>query len=460
MHAGSTIVALATPPGEGGLAVVRVSGPAALRVANAVFADGLLGPSPEDRRAVYGILKWPTSSLAKDMEPGSPIDQVLALPLLGGRSYTGEDTVEFFCHGGRAVSRQVVAACRAAGAEPAQPGEFTRRAFLNGRLSLDQAEAVADLIHAEGSGAARAAIGQLLGRLDDQLAVLETPLLELLAKLEGSLEFVTEEEVTVTPEEVRDTLAEAAERIEKLLALAPAGRLLRDGIQVALTGPVNVGKSSLFNVLLAENRAIVDGEAGTTRDVVSGRLVRAGIVLDFQDTAGLRETPGRVEQMGIDRTRRTVAEADLVLALTAADNPEPVPVETEDTPVIRVLTKADLLDDAACATRRQSGMIITSCLAGEGIEDLWAAIDAVVADFGLAEAAARGIVLNERHRHKLELCHRDLSCLLAEFQDGDPGADVAGTLLFSILAQLGEISGRVFTEQLLENIFKRFCVGK
>ena len=319
-----TIVAVATPEGEGGLAVVRLSGPEAISMAGQVFEGDRFGPEMESHRAVYGILFSSNSSKEKSY----PIDQVLALPLLAPHSYTGEDTVEFFCHGGLMAARMVVAACRAAGAKPAGPGEFTRRAFLNGKLSLDQAEAVADLIHAESEASARGAIRQLLGGLDEQLTAIEKPLLDLLSRIEGSLEFVEEEETEVPLQEIRDTLKNAAEQVDQLVAMAPAGRLLREGIHVVLAGPPNVGKSSLFNALLEEDRAIVDGEAGTTRDVISARIEHGGTMFVFHDTAGLREDPGRVEKMGIDRTWKKVNEADLVLMLSGPDEPAVDPGRT------------------------------------------------------------------------------------------------------------------------------------
>jgi len=445
-----TIVALATPEGEGGLAVVRLSGPEAVAMAGMVFESRRFGPKIESHRAVYGIL----FSSNKEKETSYPVDQVLALPLLGPNSYTGEDTVEFFCHGGRMVARMVVAACRKVGARPAGPGEFTRRAFLNGRLSLDQAEAVADLIHAESEASARGAIRQLLGGLDDQLSAIENPLLDLLSRIEGSLEFVEEEEVGVPAEEVIDTLKNSRAKVAELLAMAPAGRLLRDGIHVVLAGPPNVGKSSLFNALLEEDRAIVDDEAGTTRDVISARLVRDGTMFVFHDTAGLRDDPGRVEKMGIDRTWKKVNEADLVLLLSDPEGPEPNTREGHEIPVIKVTTKADLVKG------NKDNMLCVSSTTGQGLPELWAALDLAVRGFRLQEAVTMGVVLNERHLHRLATTRSDLEILIHELETGAPGDEVTGTMLSSILSGLGEVSGRVFTEQLLESVFQRFCVGK
>lgn len=453
-----TIVALATPEGEGGLAVVRLSGPGAVAVARKMFTSRDFGPEVASHVAVYGILKQPSGCGEIDYEP---IDQVLALPLLAPRSYTGEDTVEFFCHGGRMVARQVVAACRAAGARPATAGEFTRRAFLNGKLSLDQAEAVADLIHAESRHAARAAMGQLLGGLNQQLTAIEAPLLELLGQIEGSLEFLDEEDVGPGPDHTASVLAAAVARIDELLNLAPAGRLLRDGVQVVLTGPTNVGKSSLFNALLEEDRAIVDGEAGTTRDVVSAAVEKNGTRFVFHDTAGLREEPGRVEMMGIQRTREAVGRADIVLALFEAGGVPAVPLEGDHSaPVIPVLTKADA---AAVSSLNVPGAIVTSSADGRGLPELWTELGRVVAGFGLNEAVSLGVVINERHRHRLAECRADLALLLEELGDdaeSAAGSEVVGTMLSSILSRFGEISGRVFSEQLLASIFSRFCVGK
>ncbi len=452
----TTIVALATPAGEGGLAAIRLSGPDAFAIAKRVFQGDGFGDDPAPRRAVYGILSWPTGGVTDGNKAGSPIDEVLVLPFRGPHSYTGEDTIEFFCHGGRMVTQAVVSACRAAGAEPATAGEFTRRAFVNGKLSLAQAEAVADLIQAQSELSARAAVRQLLGGLDHQLAAIEAPLLGLLSQVEGSLEFVDEEEISVARDEILAVLGDGVARMDRLVAMAPAGRFLRDGIHVVLAGPTNVGKSSLFNALLEDDRAIVDEEAGTTRDVISGRTQRGGSVYVFHDTAGLRRDPGRVEEMGIARTWRQVAEADIVLDLAVAGEEAEGLAHDGAAPVIRVFTKQDLVSGFVAP----EGASLLSSTSGAGVAELWQAIEAVVAGFQLEEAISLGVVLNERHLHKLTLCRRDLEALRYEVENHAPGDEIVGSLLSSILSGLGEVSGRVFTEHLLENIFRRFCVGK
>ncbi|MCP4572717.1 MAG: tRNA uridine-5-carboxymethylaminomethyl(34) synthesis GTPase MnmE [bacterium] len=449
----TTIVAQATPEGSGGLAVLRLSGPDALAIAGRVFTARRFGPGRPSHRAVYGILHTPNDVTTDDYE----IDRCLALTLLGPASYTGEDTVEFQCHGGPAVVRRALAACRQAGAEPASAGDFTRRAFLNGRLTLDQAEAVADLVGAGSDQAARAALRQLRGGLDDQLRQLEQPLLELLARLEGSFEFLDEEEVDVPSAEAAGIVRAASARMDELLAMAPAGRLLRDGVQVVLVGPPNVGKSSLFNALVGDERAIVDEEPGTTRDVVSARVEHDGLTYVFHDTAGLREEGGRIEHKGMDRTRREAAGADVMLALRDVSRPGSGGLLPADVraPVLVVGTKADLGETSTTVD------VITSSVDGRGLDELWSLLTETVRDRRVDQAVAMGVVLNERHRGRLVQCRDDLAELSGMLTADPPaGTEVTGTVLASILGRLGEISGRVFTEHLLETIFNKFCIGK
>lgn len=474
-----TVVARATPEGEGGLAVVRLSGREAMAIASRVFRGpgfgGAPGSVPVARRAVYGIFHEPVPGQRDENQRLEVIDEILALPLPGPHSYTGEDTVEFFCHGGRQVAALVVRACQAAGAVAAPPGEFTRRAFLNGRLTLDQAEAVADLIQAGSEQAARAAIAQLRGGLDAELGAIEWPLLDLLVRLEGSLEFSDDDDTAAVPAAVvRLTLEEARDGIEVLLALAPAGRLLREGIHVVLAGAPNAGKSSLFNRLVGSDRALVDAEPGTTRDVVTAAVRRGGRLYVLHDTAGLRNEAGRVETMGIARAIETAAQADLVLLLAEAEGSAPTAwpelaanePATAPPPVLRVLTKVDVPVDGVAPAQVDDQVedsvfaIATSSRTGAGVEDLWAAIEQQVTAWRLDEAISLGVVLNERHRQRLLECRDELTHLLALYEGAVPGDEVAGTLLASLLARLGEISGRVFTEQMLDGVFRRFCVGK
>jgi len=458
-----TIVAVVTPEGTGGLAVVRLSGPDAVAIARRLLPEGSLREPVQSHRARLARVCWPEGGaavLAPAATPaaGATVDQALVLPFLGPRSYTGEDTVEFFCHGGPVPARLVSAACRAAGARAAGPGEFTRRAFLNGRLSLTQAEAVADLVAADHTTGARAALGQLEGGMQAELRAIEAPLRALLAGLEGSLEFDEDEAAPApTAAAVAQTLTAAREAIADLLQLAPASRRLREGVQVALVGAPNAGKSSLFNALLAHERALVDPEAGTTRDVVSAPCELGGIRFVLHDTAGLRAGAAGVEARGIARTHETAAGADVVLALSPLDGPTAAdPGIQTDATVLAVATKADLAP-AAAGRRRAAGDLVTSAVTGEGLDDLRAALVAAARSGGVLEAAARGVVLQARHQDRLRACDAALDGVLAA---AEAGTEVQATLLGAALQELGQVTGRVFTERLLDEVFGRFCVGK
>ncbi|HPF36635.1 MAG TPA: tRNA uridine-5-carboxymethylaminomethyl(34) synthesis GTPase MnmE [Candidatus Krumholzibacteria bacterium] len=445
---GATIAALATPPGAAGLAVVRVSGPAALRVAAAVCdADASRLAPASSHRAVLTVVRAPDGRDA--------LDQVLLLPMHAPHSYTGEDVVEFFCHGGSVPAALVLEACLAAGARQAGPGEFTRRAFLHGRLSLDQAEAVADLIHAEDRLAARAALARLRGGLRAEVAAVEAPLLELLAALEGSLEFSEHEDVDVPRSRVVSVLDGALRALDALLADAEAGRRVRDGVRTVLAGPVNAGKSTLFNTLLGRERALVDADAGTTRDVVSARVELDGVTFHLQDTAGLRDAAGRVEAAGIARTHEALAAADLVLWLRPLDDPAvPEPPRTEAT-VLAVAARADL----APRSVTPAGALRVSARTGEGIEELKAAMVAAVQAERMHEVARTGRALARRHRERLELARSALAEVRTVVADGAPD-EVTASLLAPALQGLGEVTGRVYSERLLGEVFSKFCVGK
>ncbi len=447
-----TIAAVATPEGEGGLAVVRLSGPRAPEIAVALLSDGGATIELATHRAFVGI--------PRDPRTREDLDEVLVLPMLAPHSYTGEDVVEFYCHGGRLPARLVVEACLAAGARPAGPGEFTRRAFLNGRLSLDQAEAVADLIAAENRLAAKGALRQLRGAFKRHMADLEAPLLALLAELEGGLEFGEEDAPPPASGESLAVLDEALARAEALLAHARAGRLLREGVQVVLVGPPNAGKSSLFNALLDEARALVDYEPGTTRDVVEARIVHRGCTFNLHDTAGLRGDGGRVESMGVERARRAAAAADLVVRVVDLSS-GPYDVEPDAdlaAPVLVVGAKADLVADADLR-RVDASVVVTSARDGRGVAALKDALHAAAAAERLDAAASLGVVLNRRHVRRLESFRDELRDLRAHVDDG-AAQEVVCTLLQTALCELGEITGRVFTEKLLGEVFDRFCVGK
>ncbi len=471
-----TIVALATPEGTAGLAVVRLSGPGALDCARGIFECAAFGARIDSHRAYHGYVVHPEAGSGDraDGRAGAPagraVDEVVLLPMLAPGSYTGEDVVEISCHGGVQPARLVVEACLAAGARPAEAGEFTRRAFCNGRLSLDQAEAVADLIHAEDRLAARGALAQLRGGLKREIADIENPLLALLAALEGDLEFPEDEHAgtEVPREELLAVLDRSLGGIGDLVDLAGAGRRIREGVNVVLVGAPNSGKSSLFNALLDLPRALVDDEAGTTRDVISATLHHRGVRFELHDTAGLRDGGGRVESMGMDRARDFAAEADVVLLLRDLslpgrrddDRDTIARLVAPDAVVIEVGTKADLAPGAA----KDSGpgaatAVATSAVTGGGVARLRDLVLEAVRTEGMERAASLGVVLNERHRLLLVGVAEELESLRTVAESGESD-EVLATLLSSILTRLGEVSGRVYTEKLLGAVFSRFCVGK
>ncbi len=424
--------------------MVRLSGADALDVARAVCDHPRLRGEVESHRAFLAVVRSPVD--------GAELDEALVLPMNGPDTYTGEDVVEFSCHGGDVTARLVVDACLAAGARAAGPGEFTRRAFLNGRLSLDQAEAVADLIHADDALSARAALGRLRGGLRRAIDDLEGPLLELLTSLEGGLEFHEDEDVGPAADEVSRVLAAGRDRIAALLADADAGRLVRDGVHVVFSGPPNAGKSSLFNALLGESRALVDAEPGTTRDIVSERLVIDGVTFVLHDTAGLRDDAGRVESAGVGKAREAAGTADIVLAVSPLDGEAAPEFVADGVTVIPVGSRCDLVEgvgDGLC----------TSSVTGEGLDALkQALIDAVDAD-RLKNVARTGRALGDRHRERLEEALDDLADLTDRQATGAPD-EVVATLLAAALSRLGETTGRVYSERLLDHVFSAFCVGK
>jgi tRNA modification GTPase len=439
-----TIVAIATPPGHGGIGVVRLSGPDAHTIGLRLIA----GAKPlEPRRATLTCVV----ELARGVGTGDSvvIDQVIATYFPAPRSYTGDDVVELSAHGSPVVLRAIVASAIAAGARLAEPGEFTLRAFLNGRIDLPQAEAVADLIAASTPLQARAAFDQLEGTLTQQIAEIDRSLFELAARLEASIDF---------PEEGYHFLDALVARTGALLAGARRGRLIRDGLQVAIVGAPNVGKSSLFNALAGAARAIVTDVPGTTRDLVTEVVDVGGLPVTLVDTAGLRDTTDVVESEGVARAERAQAVADLVVFV--ADRSQPLASattpdgEARSRKVLYVANKSDLP-----AAWHHPDAVEVSALTGDGIEILRrrmaAALDVEPLDDPPAITNVRHIALVERAdealRRARDGARRQGASLSEEFVLAD---------LQEARSALEEISGRRAADDLLAHIFSRFCVGK
>lgn len=447
-----TIVAIATPAGRGGLGVIRISGPDAPRIA----ADLVGHDKPfKARHATFARI---------DVASGFSRtgDQVVITVFPNPHSYTGEDVAEISAHGSPVVLASVLRRAMAAGARLAEPGEFTLRAFLNGKLDLVQAEAVADLIDAVTPLQARAAFDQLEGTLTAAIGAIERDLFDVIAKLEASLDFPDEGYHFVGAAEARASLAAITARLEQLLEQSARGRLVREGAQVAIVGAPNVGKSSLFNALLNTKRAIVTAIPGTTRDMLTERADIGGLSLALIDTAGVRETSDVVEQEGVARTRDALRVADLVLVVLdrsreITDEDRGILAETANQPRVVVLNKSDL------ATVVSEPGVALSARTGAGLDDLIAAIADVLNGggnpAGLADTRDQPTVTNVRHTALLERARAAL-IRATEALEGEVSEEFPLLDLQEAAHALQEITGRRTSDDLLHHIFAKFCIGK
>ncbi|GIV18189.1 MAG: tRNA modification GTPase MnmE [Armatimonadota bacterium] len=450
-----TISAIATPPGEGGIGIVRISGARAFEIARKVFTP--LPAQVQSHRIYVGTLL--------DPDTGEHIDRALLLAFRAPRSYTGEDVVEFSCHGGMVLLRRVLRLTLQQGARLAQPGEFTLRAFLNGQLDLAQAEAVADLVRARTETAQRLAMRQHEGELSHAIHAIRDGLVGVLAQVEAHLDF-SEDLGEMDYEHLSEQLRQLIARCQSLLATARYGRLTREGAMVVIAGRPNVGKSSLMNALLGEERAIVTDIPGTTRDVIKESIQIHGIPVQLWDTAGLRETQDIVERFGVERTHRSLQDADLILFLLSA--PEGFTEEDKQllarVPPERTLlvwNKCDLLSEEAIdeLTRQvPSPALAVSALTGWNLHRLVEKVGERLlgSDWLTPEGA---IVTNERHQIALQGAIESLQQALHSAQIALP-AELISVDLRGALDALGLITGETVTEDIVERIFSDFCIGK
>jgi tRNA modification GTPase len=435
------IVAIATAPGQGGVGIVRLSGAGVHEIGARLFSRGL-----QHRRLSVGDV------LAAD---GEVLDQALATRFDGPNSFTGEDVVEFQGHGGPVVLARIVAACQSLGARLARPGEFSERAFLNGKIDLAQAEAIADLISAGSEAAARGALRSLKGDFSEQVEAIARQLLWLRTFVEATLDFPDEEDVDhLSDAALGDKLQAAQQTLADLLEVAAHSRRLTEGVQVAFLGPPNVGKSSLLNRLAAEERAIVSDIPGTTRDLLEFDLVLEGLPIRVIDTAGLRDSEDPVEREGVRRALARAREIDLAIRVSApgqAADPA-LFASVGDVPFLAVLNKADLLPDGASG---DTGPLAVSALTGQGLDALVAQILGAVGH----AADAAPFSARQRHLEALSECAGHLADAGQELAAADGGVLLAEALRAGHEA-LGRVTGRVSADDLLGEIFGSFCIGK
>ena len=440
-----TIAAISTPIGEGALAVIRLSGADARSVLVGIFSGAVPPDRFVPRRVFYG----------KIHDAEGKVDDVLATYFRAPNSYTGEDVLEISCHGGILVTRRVLDLLLAGGARMANPGEFTQRAFLNGKMDLTQSEAVMDLIRAQTELALRAAHEQLAGHLGNELTEIRELLLTTLAHVEAYIDFPDEQIDPDTGKVLLDRIRALENRLDRLLATADQGRVLRHGLRTVIYGAPNVGKSSLLNLLLGFDRAIVSELPGTTRDTIEEVINIRGIPVRLIDTAGARESFDLVESEGIRRTQRQVEQADLVIQVVDGSRP---PVNLQDFDGRKSLLLLNKCDLGVHPEWQEFEGVRFSCIERLGIEDLDQSIwDRVMgAQVKLADVR---VAINARHQACLQRAKQLLAAGSRSLQDGK-SPEFVSIELREALDAVGEVIGKVDTEDLLGRIFSEFCIGK
>lgn len=453
---GETIVAIATAilPQQGSVGIVRLSGAKSLAIAKSLFYS----PGKQEwssHRILYGYIR--------DPETQQTIDEALLLLMLQPRSFTREDVVEFHCHGGIIAVQEVLQLCVAQGSRLAQPGEFSLRAFLNGRIDLTQAESIAELVSAQSKQASQIALAGLQGKLGSPIRDLRTTCLDILAEVEARIDFA-DDLPPLNEAEIEQQLENVLAQVNQILATAEQGELLRNGLKVAIVGRPNVGKSSLLNAWSKSDRAIVTDLPGTTRDVIESTLVVAGIPIQVLDTAGIRETVDTVERIGVERSLSAAQDADLVLLTVDAsqgwtDEDREIYQQVKHRPLILVINKADLASPKSLNYPQEiESTVHTSATHHQGITDLETAIISL-AHQGKVMAANSEVAVNQRQASALTRARVALKQVQETVTNQLP-LDFWTIDLRGAIQALGEITGEEVTESVLDRIFSRFCIGK
>ena len=453
---GDTIVAIATPvvPQQGSVGIVRLSGDQALPMAKTLFDAP--GKQPWDsHRILYGYIRHP--------ETQKLVDEALLLIMQSPRSYTREDVIEFHCHGGIIPVQQVLQLCLEQGARLAQAGEFTLRAFLNGRIDLTQAESIAELVGAKSPQAGEMALAGLQGKLAQPIRELRSTCLDILAEVEARVDFA-DELPPLEEGEIQQQVKSVLENVDYFLSTADKGELLRTGVKVAIVGRPNVGKSSLLNAWSRSDRAIVTDLPGTTRDVVESQLVVGGIPVEVLDTAGIRETEDQVEKIGVARSRQAAEKADLILHTIDAEQgwtheDDLIYEQVKSRPLILVINKTDLASPSQIKFPEAiTQKVYTAVTQSQGLDELETAILDLVQQGNLS-AANSDFAINQRQAAALTRAKTSLQHVLETINQQLP-FDFWTIDLRSAIQALGEITGEEVTESMLDRIFSRFCIGK
>ena len=451
-----TIAAIATPPGEGAIAVIRISGAASIAIADRVFRGRTPLAEAPGFTVHYGTV---------NESNGAPVDQVLATVFRSPHSYTGEDQIEISCHGGMFVAQRVLDIVVGAGARQAEAGEFTRRAFVNGKIDLAQAEAIADMIRAKSEKMRVASFEQLQGRLGERVRMLRKELMDLCGLLEVDLDFSEEDLTVIAPGEIERRLQAIDRALEEMISSFELGKLAREGVEVVLVGKPNAGKSSIFNALLKEERAIVTPLPGTTRDSLEENLSIGGVLFRVHDTAGLRESEDIAETEGVRRSQAIMQRADILLDVIDAATP----LDREDVAgwrrgigpsqhCLAVYNKIDLIDRSAVAKLIQEPeSVAVSARTGEGLNELRDCLLQMVK--GRRVEIVSITVTNSRHAQSLARARERVTTALFSLRGGATNEFIAFDVR-DASNHLAEITGEITSEEILDEIFAKFCIGK